>query len=627
MSPLNVAEPEVQRRAHIAVGVLVALFAILSVAFFRVQVLQSNTYGLQSDSNRLRPFPVDASRGAVFDRNNRVIASSVPGYSVHVFPSTTPGGMAATVEELRPYLQLDDARAAQLLERARREPYQPLLVEGDADFEVVSILEEHRAELPSVVIQMRPKRYYHGAQAVSHLVGYVGEITAAELEEDRYARYTQGMTVGKEGVERQYEALLQGKRGVRYTEVDALGRVVNSPLGRVEQAPEPGVDIQLNLDLDLMEWIHHIFPDSMRGAVVALDVRDGAVLALYSAPTFDPNSFVGGIDPDDWTSLNNDPSQPLFNRAIVGRYAPGSTWKAAVGAIGLQLGLVDPHEYMPRACTGTFRYGNRTFRCWNGSGHGALDLIGAVQHSCNVYFYQLGLRIGLERLVQSATDMGFARQCGIDMPRESPGVFPRDLEFWESRFGYRPNESEVLSIAIGQGPNDQTPLGMAQFYLALARGGRAPAPRIFRSDDPGEAWDIGISPEHGEVLLEGLRRVVGEVGGTAYYSSLEHWDLAGKSGTVQNAQDATRNHAWFAGIAGPWEKPPEIVVVAMVEFGESGSGVAAPLVAKSADYFLRKRYGIPTDTIQTLREHIQTGTPAPWAWARARERERERERR
>ena len=622
MSPLNIAEPGVQRRAHIAVGVLVALFAILCVAFFRVQVLQSNTYGLQSDSNRLRPFPVDASRGAVFDRNNRVIASSVPGYSVHVFPSTTPGGMAATVEELRPYLQLDDARAAQLLERARREPYQPLLVEGDADFEVVSILEEHRAELPSVVIQMRPKRYYHGARAVSHLVGYVGEITAAELEEDRYARYTQGMTVGKEGVERQYEALLQGKRGVRYTEVDALGRVVNSPLGRVEQAPEPGVDIQLNLDLDLMEWIHHIFPDSMRGAVVALDVRDGAVLALYSAPTFDPNSFVGGIDPDDWTSLNNDPSQPLFNRAIVGRYAPGSTWKAAVGAIGLQLGLVDPHEYMPRACTGTFRYGNRTFRCWNGSGHGALDLIGAVQHSCNVYFYQLGLRIGLERLVQTATDMGFARQCGIDMPRESPGVFPRDLGFWESRFGYVPNESEVLSIAIGQGPNDQTPLGMAQFYLALARGGRAPAPRIFRSDDPGEAWDIGISPEHGEVLLEGLRRVVGEVGGTAYYSSLEHWDLAGKSGTVQNAQDATRNHAWFAGIAGPWEKPPEIVVVAMVEFGESGSGVAAPLVAKSVDYFLRKRYGIPTDTIQTLREHIQTGTSWAWAWARERARER-----
>lgn len=615
MTPLNVSDPEVQRRARIAIAALVTLFGILCIAFFRLQVLQHNTYGLRSDSNRLRPLPVEAPRGAVFDRENRIIAGSAPGYSVQIFPSTSPGAMATTLEELRPYLGLDDARTAQLLERARRDPYQPLLVEGDADFDVVSILEEHRAEFPNVVIEMRPKRQYHNARAVSHLVGYVGEITANELEQEQYAEYAQGMMVGKEGVERQYEARLQGTRGLRYTEVDALGRVVNALGGRVEHPPEPGTDIQLNLDLDLMEWIHHIFPDSMRGAVVALDVRDGGVLALYSAPTFDPNSFIGGIDPDEWTSLNNDPSQPLFNRAIVGRYAPGSTWKAAVGGIGLQLGLVEPDEHMPRVCTGAFRYGNQTFRCWNAAGHGSLDLIGAVQHSCNVYFYQLGLRIGLERLVQHATDMGFARRCGIDMPRESPGVFPADLGFWESRFGYRPRESEVLSISIGQGPNDQTPLGMAQFYLALARGGRAPAPRIVRGEEPGEVWDIGIAPEHGEVLLEGLRRVVGR-GGTAYMSSLEYWDLAGKSGTSQNAQDPTRSHAWFAGIAGPWERPPEIVVVALVELGESGSRVGAPLVAKIADYFLRKRYGIPTDTIQTLREHLQTGTPSPWAWSR-----------
>ena len=608
MTPLDASDPAVQRRAGIAIAGLLTLFAILCIAFFRVQVLQSDTYGLRSDSNRLRPLPVEASRGAVFDRENRIVAGSVPGYSVHVFPSTTPGSMEKTLDGLQPYLQLGDERIAALRERARSEPYQPLLVDGDADFDVVSVLEEHRAEFPGVTIQMRPKRQYRAARAVSHLIGYVGEITETELDEDQYAEYVQGMSVGKDGVERQYEGRLQGRRGLRYTEVDALGRVVNSPLGRVEQMPEPGTDIQLNLDLDLMEWIHHIFPDSMRGAVVALDVSDGGVLALYSAPTFDPNNFIGGIDPDEWRSLNNDPSRPLFNRATVGRYAPGSTWKAAVGAIGLQLGVVDPQEYMPRACTGTFRYGNRTFRCWNAAGHGALDLIEAVQQSCNVYFYQLGLRIGLERLVQTATDMGFARRCGIDMPRESPGVFPSDLGFWERRFGYRPTESEVLSISIGQGPNDQTPIGMAQFYLALARGGRAPAPRILRSAEAGEAWDIGISPEHGEVLMEGLRRVVAP-GGTAYMSSLEHWDLAGKSGTTQNAQDPTRPHAWFVGLAGPPNKPAEIVVVALVEFGQSGSAVGAPLVAKTADYFLRKRYGIPTDTIQTLREHVQTGTP------------------
>ena len=612
MNSMNGSDSGVARRARIAVVGLATLFGILCVAFFRIQVLESNTYDLRSDSNRLRPFPIEASRGAVFDRNGQVIAGSAPGYSVHVFSSTSPGAMAATLEALQPHLGLDDARVAQLLEVARREPYQPLLVDGDADFDAVSILEEHRAEFPNVVIQMRPKRQYQGAHAVSHLVGYVGEITAAELEQEQYSEYTQGMTVGKEGVERQYEARLQGMRGLRYTEVDALGRVVNSPLGQVEQVPEPGADIELNLDLDLMEWIHHIFPDSMRGAVVALDVSDGGVLALYSAPTFDPNSFVGGIEPDQWTYLNEDPSKPLFNRAVMGRYAPGSIWKLAVAAMSLQLGLVEPHEYMPRACTGSMFYGNRVFRCWNQSGHGSLDLVGAIQRSCNIYFYQLGLRIGLERLLTAATDMGFARQCGIDLPRESPGVFPSDVGFWEDRFGYRAQESEVLSLAIGQGPNDQTPLGIAQFYLAMARGGRAPAPRILLGEESSDVWDIGISPEHGEVLMEGLRRVF-QPGGTAYLSSVEHWQLMGKSGTSQNAQDPERSHAWFAAIAGPREKPPEIVVVALVELGESGSTMAAPLVAKSADYYLRKRYGIPTDTIQTLREHMFTGTRAPWA--------------
>ena len=612
MNRFQASDREDSHRARGAVFGLVALFAILSVAFFRIQVLDSSNYQLRSDSNRLRPFPVEAPRGAVLDRNGRVIASSVPGYSLYVFPSSSAGVMEATLERLRTVLGLDEERVARLLERARRDPYRPLLVDADADFDVVSTLEERRAELPNVVIQMDPKRQYQGARAVSHLMGYVGEITAEELEQERYSEYAQGMTVGKEGVERQYEDRLQGRRGLRYTEVDVLGRVVSSPYGQVVEAPAPGADIHLNLDLDLMEWIHHIFPDSMRGAVVALDVEDGGVLALYSAPTFDPNRFVRGIEPQEWTSLNVDPDQPLFNRAVMGRYAPGSTWKLAVAAIGLQMGLVEADEHMPRACTGAMFFGNRTFGCWNASGHGSLDLVGAIQQSCNVYFYQLGLRIGLERLLANANDMGFARQCGIDLPREEPGVFPDGLGFWEERFGYRAQESEVLSLAIGQGPNDQTPLGIAQFYLAMARGGRAPAPRILRSAETSEAWDIGISPEHGETLMEGLRRVF-HPGGTAYLSSVEHWELMGKSGTSQNAQDPDRSHAWFAAIAGPWEEAPEIVVVALVELGESGSAMAAPLAAKAADYLLRRRHGIPTDTIQTLREHYLTGTPAPWA--------------
>jgi penicillin-binding protein 2 len=349
----------------------------------------------------------------------------------------------------------------------------------------------------------------------------------------------------------------------------------------------------------------------MRGAVAALNVEDGGVLALYSSPTFDPNDFVGGIDADIWASLTDDPNQPLFNRSVLGRYPPGSTWKLATAAIALDLGVVRPDETMPIPCTGGMQFGNRIWRCWDREGHGAVDLLGALRHSCDVYFYQLGLRIGLRRLLEEGTRIGFNERCGVDLPAELPGRFPADPSFWERTFGYRPTEGEALNLAIGQGPNDQTPLKMAQFYLAIARDGSAPPPRLRRTPEtPEGGWTLNLSAEALETMREGLRAVV-RPGGTAYLSSLEHWDLMGKTGTVQNPPNP--DHAWFAGIAGPRGGGPEIVVVVIVEFGESGSGVAAPLVAKTADFFLRKKYGIPVDSIQTLGEHYRTRTPAPWA--------------
>jgi penicillin-binding protein 2 len=349
----------------------------------------------------------------------------------------------------------------------------------------------------------------------------------------------------------------------------------------------------------------------MRGAVVALDVEEGGILALYSSPTFDPNDFVGGISADIWQSLVTDPDQPLFNRAVIGRYPPGSTWKLATAAIGLDLGLVTPDEIMPISCSGGMQFGNRRWRCWKPEGHGAVDMLGAIMHSCDVYFYQLGLRIGLQRLLDEGTRIGFNQPCGIDLPAETPGHFPEGPEWWERAYGYRPTEGEALNLAIGQGPNDQTPLKMAQFYLAIARDGSAPPPRLLRTEEqPEGGWSLDLSQEALRVMREGLRAVV-QPGGTAYLSSLEYWDLMGKTGTVQNPPNP--DHAWFAGIAGPRNGDPEIVVVVIVEFGESGSGTAAPLMAKTADFYLRKKHGIPIDSIQTLREHYLTGTPAPWA--------------
>ena len=599
-----------RRRAMGALGFVAIVLGALALQFFRVQMLQSNDYMLQSESNRLRPLPVASPRGTIFDRNGRVIADNVPGYVIYVLRESQES-TRQTLERLKPHLGLSDERIEILMGQYQR--WEPLVVEIDADFEAVSVLEERREDFPGIVIEMRPKRRYVAGSAVSHVLGYVNEITAEELLEPRFSEYEQGLLIGKVGVERQYEERLQGRRGVRYLEVDALGRIVGSLAGIEEDPGEPGEDIRLTLDLDLMEWIHSIFPDSLNGAVVALDPADGGVLALYSAPTFDPNAFVGGLSPEEWDVLESDPEKPLFNRTVMGLYPPGSTWKLAAAAIALERGVVGPREEMPEPCTGGIVRGGLYRGCWLAEGHGYLDLAGAIANSCNVYFYQLGERVGLDPLLEDGMRIGFAEQCGIDLPEESSGIFPEGRDYWQRRFGYEPLEGEVLSLAIGQGPNSQTPLKMAQFYLALARDGSAPTPHLIEDPDPTEGWRLDVSTESIEVLREGLRGVTSP-GGTAYFgTALEHWEVLGKTGSSQNAQDSVRAHAWFAGMAGQWGGEPEIVVVSLVEFGESGSSIAAPLMAKTADFYLRKKYGIPIDTIQTLGEHYNTGRPAPWA--------------
>lgn len=606
-------------RAQGATLVLIILMGALVAAFFRAQVVRTQSWEFQARSNRLRQLEIPAPRGTIFDRNDSILADNVPGYAVVLLPDRRDT-IRARLERLRPYVELSEARIDRLMNLVTRYPRQPLTVKLNAPFVEVSALMERQGDFPGLYLEMRPRRRYPAGRAVAHIMGYLGEITQEELDSPTYLddaqdRYDPGTILGKDGIERQYELVLQGTPGYRYVEVDVLGRIVGSFDGPPADTAESGGDITLNIDGELQEWVHHIFPDSMRGAVVALDVEDGGILALYSSPAYDPNDFVGGISSDVWEALTTDPAQPLFNRAVLGRYPPGSTWKLATAAIGLELGVVRPDEVMPIPCTGGMRFGNRVWHCWDRDGHGYLDMVGAIRHSCDVYFYQLGMRIGLQRLLDEGTRIGFNQPCGVDLPAEISGQFPSDPSFWERTFGYRPTEGEALNLAIGQGPNDQTPLKMAQFYLAIARDGSAPPPRLRRTEDPPTGgWSLDLSREALETMREGLRAVV-RPGGTAYLSSLEHWDLMGKTGTVQNPPNP--DHAWFAGIAGPRGGEPEVVVVVIVEFGRSGSGTAAPLVAKTADFYLRRKHGIPLDTIQTLGEHYRTGTPAPWAAALA----------
>jgi penicillin-binding protein 2 len=598
-----------RRRAQGAMGVVWLLLACLSFAFFQTQVLRNPAYAMQSDRNRLRPLTLPAPRGNILDREGRILADNVPGYVLSLLPAPADS-IRSTLDRLAPYLGLSSTDVDAILERRRRHPERQLLVSTDLSFDRISAIEERRPLFPEVLIEMLPKRNYPAGPAAAHLLGYVGEVSERELEDTLFAGYRGGRVVGKSGIERQYERTLSGQPGVRYVEVDALGRIVRSYQQPREVPPVPGQLLRLNVDLDLQRWIARVVPATSRGAVAALEPETGAVLALYSSPPFDPNEFVGQVSHARWEELRQDTARRLLDRSISGAYPPASTWKLATAAIALELGIVDPEGTLPLACRGGMRYGNRYFRCWEPQGHGALDLADAIARSCDVYFYQLGLQIGLDRLLEEGTRLGFSERTGVDLPAERAGNFPPEPDWYRRRFGWSPTESEVMSLAIGQGANDQTVLKMAQFYAALATDGTAPAPRV-SADAPAASapMDLGVSSESLKWLREGLRRVTAP-GGTAHGSSLEHWDWIGKTGTAENPHGP--DHGWFVGIAGPRDGRPEVVVAAIIEAGEHGSDVAQ-VAAKVADYYLRKAHGMPTDTIQTLREHWLAGRPARWA--------------
>ena len=309
-------------------------------------------------------------------------------------------------------------------------------------------------------------------------VGYTGEITESELSSRAYKGYKAGQQIGKGGLEREYEDRLRGREGTRFVEVDARGRVVREAGARADLAPDGAPPLYTNIDLDLQRFTVGLFGDSLQGGAIALDPQTGEVLALHSAPTFDPNRFIGGIPADYWRELNTDPRRPLYNKVIQGRYPPGSTWKLATATYALENGIATLDDVMPTACTGGFQFGNRYFHDWDPHGHGSITLARAIEVSCDVYFYQLGLKIGISRLVAGGVSLGFRDRTGIDLPNESAPLFPYSEDYYNKRFGERGwNSSVVLNLAIGQGENAQTIASMARFYTALASGGQSSAAR------------------------------------------------------------------------------------------------------------------------------------------------------
>jgi penicillin-binding protein 2 len=576
---------DVVRRGRAAAIIVCGVLVFLLSAFFRTQVLRNQQYSLQSEENRLRQIPTAAPRGPILDRNHKPIAENVVGYSVAVL-AQSEDSLRATLTQLRATIQLTNKQFQDAINRFRRDRTRPAVIIQDASFDVVSVLEEHRIQFPSLIIQSAPKRIYPDGEAVGAFVGYISEISERELHDLSGAGYKPGQLVGKTGLEKQYEAQLRGREGVQFVEVDARNRIVLNGRAREDVTPQEGPPLYTNIDLDLQEYIHQLFADTLAGAVVAMVPQTGEVLALYSSPTIDPNRFVGGVSSAYYDSLNTDPRQPLYNKALQGQYPPGSTFKLATTVIALQDSLITFNSRMPQPCAGFYYFGNRVWHCWRKEGHGSLDLINAVAQSCDVYFYQLGQRITLSRLVGGGIGLGFDKRTGIDLPEESRPRFPTSFPaYFNQKYGPRgwtPGEKE-LNLAIGQGENAQTVLNMARFYSALATDGSEPTPMI-RQGAPKRTKAISLAEDQLVLLRKAMMGVVSE-GGTAAAAAIKGVKVAGKTGTAQTLKYDKNGKplyfAWFAGMA-PADSPKVVVVVMVpnVTFeGATSAGLATKIIA------------------------------------------------
>lgn len=574
---------DIARRARIGTVMIVVLMVFLLSGFFNTQVLQHERYAVQSEENRLREVPLPAPRGIIYDRKGNVIAENLPAYTVSLL-SATEGALRAELARLGTVIQLTPGDIQGALKRFRREPNRPTVIFPDAAIDVVAVLEEHRIDFPSLIIQSVPKRYYPDGEVVSAFVGYTSEISESELNSERFRTYKMGQQVGKGGLERQYEEILHGVEGMRFVEVDAHGRVVNEAgVARPDLVPRPAPPLATNIDMDLQRFVAQVFGDTLMGGVIALDPATGGVLAIHSGPGYDPNRFTGGIPQEYWTELNTDPKKPLYNKATQGTYPPGSTWKLVDAVIALESGIADFTTRMPQACGGGFGYGNAYFRCWQPSGHGSLDLSGAIEKSCNVYFYQLGLRIGLSRMIAGGIQLGMNDRSGLDLPNEKAPRYPYGLDYFDKRYGPRgwTAGSTVINMAIGQGENSQTLASMARFYSAIASDGTAAPPSIARVT-PNRERVFTLTPEQIQKLRQALGRVVSPTG-TAGGSAVPGLFLGGKTGTAQSGPN-TPDHAWFLGMAPVHD--PKVVVAVMIEFGGHGwqaARVASRVAAKYLD--------------------------------------------
>ncbi|MGQ9745058.1 MAG: penicillin-binding protein 2 [Dissulfurimicrobium sp.] len=598
-----------KNRYRFCIAILFLIFMVLVSRLWYLQIHQGDELKAKSESNRLRVLRIQAPRGRLLDRTGRIIAGIKPYFNVCIVREEVKD-MEHLLKTLAPIINENETDIRYSLHLGSRQPlYMPIVIKRAIDWDTLSRIEARLIHLPGVFIETVPGREYPYGPIAPHLIGYLGEISENDLKNNLYPTARQGDIVGKSGVEARYNNELAGTPGKRIVEVNVKGGVVKI---LDETLPSSGSDIYLTIDLDLQMAAEEAMKDKI-GAAVVLDPNSGRILAIVSSPGFDPEVFAKGITPEEWKALNDPVYKPLFNKSIQGTYAPGSTFKIVEAAAALQEGVINENTCF--FCPGHFKFGNRDYRCWNEHGHGSTNLYRALVESCDVYFYNVGLKLGIDRIARYAKAFGLGEKTGIDLPNEAQGTIASS-EWKKKRFKDKWHEGETLSISIGQGYNNVTPIQMARLIAAVANGGILYRPKYiekiiepngavkstFKRDPQGR---IPVTRTNLQLIQHGLIGVVQDDRGTAKSCRINGITIAGKTGTAQVIRQSKRkqdekmewkyrDHAWFVAYA-PAEAP-QLAIAVVIEHGGHGGSAAAPVAKAIIERWLQIQGPRPQDS-------------------------------
>ncbi len=601
--------PGIRRRFIILSLITAGVFVILALRLWHLQVLGVEHYRHLSERNRTRYISIEPPRGAMFDRRGTLLVENRPAFTVSALHQEIED-RPVLFERLAGLLEIEPERIEERWKEGLKLPrYRPIPLAVDVGREAMERVQENSVDLPGLIIEVQPRRAFPHDKLAAHLLGYLGEITESELRSERFVGYRSGIQVGKTGLEKLYEAELHGQEGVKRIEVNVKGRELRQVTTR---DPLPGQKVFLTLDAGLQQAAEEAFGDQAGGAV-ALDVRNGEVLALVSRPTFDPARFARGVSQEEWRELVENPQKPLQNKVLRGQYPPGSTFKVVVALAAMEAGIAGPETTVD--CTGRFALSKSyEYRCWKKRGHGLTNLEKAIKESCDVWFYKVGLELGIDRIADVARRLGLGEPLGFPFGGERSGLIP-DKRWKKARFGTSWYNGETVIASIGQGFVLATPLQLAAMTAAIANGGTVWKPQVVQrvedlsgevlwSAAPDKLTETAWSERSLRYVRKAMAAVVNEPGGTAWRSRLADVRFAGKTGTSQVVKrksdeeeeleeetDVTpyrfRDHALFIAYA-PVENP-ELAVAVVVEHGEHGSSAAAPIAKAMFEHYFNPK--------------------------------------